>query len=638
MTLHWIPEPQSVRRTGGVARLPTNILLTLPSDAPANLRTAAHAFAAFLRQQFRLRPVLRDPGSHLKNGFRIELVSGSSANDEAYSLSIQPHLIRISGQGAPGLFYGIQTLTQLLRQSGTTLPCLMIRDAPAFAHRGFYLDISRGRVPQLSTLKRLIDMLAALKINQLQLYVEHVFDFQFDRSIGAGSSPLTADDMRTLDAFCSERFIQFVPSLACFGHMGKVLSLPAYRACAEAPWPALNWAHATWLQRLRGATLNPTLSASRRLLSSMLDEFLPLFSSPFFNMCGDETYDLGVSQKSKRHPLPIPDLYAQLVGFLHDKAASHGKRLMLWGDVLLHYPKAIRKLPHDCCVLDWGYSPTTKFEKVKSFLDAGMEAIVCPSTRGYRVVFNEVEEARGNIAGYARAAKRFGAAGVLTTDWGDMGHFNMLPCSYHGMALGAAMSWNPRSDEHRRFDAAFSQLFADDPTGRFARLYKHAGTAGVGEWPSLLRGLRADAEAPQRATRVKAARSTVRSCINLASRLQPSGWLNKTDISQLRLAVQALDLTAAKTLVEGAVSTTGGHMGQRSAAALRTFADRLDDFRKDYAAAWIETCRPSALRELDNAFRRSVLHARSLAASRRLPDGDPDAFQPLLRRNPPAVP
>ena len=638
MTLHWIPEPQSIRRTGGVARLPAKIILALPPDASPNIRRATHDLAAFLRQHLRLRPLLQDLGSPHGTGFRIELLCASSPDDEAYSLSVQRQLIRVSGHGDPGLFYGIQTLTQLLRQSGTTPPCMTIRDEPAFPHRGFYLDISRGRVPHLSTLKQLIDRLAALKINQLQLYVEHVFDFQFDRSIGAGANPLTANDVQTLDAYCRDRFIQFVPSLACFGHMGKVLSLPAYRGCAEAPWPARDWAHATWLQRLRGATLNPTLPASRRLLSSMLDEFLPLFSSPFFNMCGDETYDLGVSQRAKRRPLPIPNLYAQLVRFLHDKAASHGKRLMLWGDVLLHYPETIRKLPRDCCVLDWGYSPTTKFEKVKSFLDAGMESLVCPSTRGYRVVFNEVEEARGNIAGYARAAKRCGAAGVLTTDWGDMGHFNMLPCSYHGMALGAAMAWNPRSDEHRGFDAAFSQLFADDPTGCFTLLYTRAGTSGVGEWPSLLRGLRTDAEAPQRAARVKAARSVLQSCTKMATQLRPAGWLTAADISQLRLAVQALELTAARSLIEGAVTAKGGRIDARTAAGLRAHADRLDGFRKHYAAAWLKTCRPSALRELDGAFRHAARHARALAASGQLTHGDPDAFQPLLRKNPPTLP
>ena len=632
MTLYWIPEPQTVRRTGGTAQLPKDIVLTLPQDAPQSIRLATRELAAFLRRHLRLLPVIRAPESRTSAGFRIELACGPSSHDETYSLSVQRDAIHISARGAPGLFYGIQTLTQLLRQSGTLPPCMVIRDAPAFAQRGFYLDISRGRVPRIATLKQLIRTLAALKINMLQLYVEHVFDFQFDRNIGAGSNPLSADDIRELDAFCRDRFIQFIPSLACFGHMGKVLSLPAYRNCAEAVWPAKDWAHATWFQRLRGATLNPTLPASRRLLDAMLDEFLPLFSAPFFNMCGDETYDLGVSQRSKCRPLPIPDLYAQLVRFVHDRAASHGKQLMLWGDVLLHYPETIRKLPRDCCILDWGYSPTTKFKKVKTFLDAGLNAIVCPSTRGYRVVFNEVEEARGNIAGYARAARRLGASGVLTTDWGDMGHFNMLPCSYHGMALGAAMSWNPRSDERLAFDTAFSRIFADDPSGRLALLYTRAGTAGIGEWPSLIRGLRIDDDTHQRASRARSGCSTLRSCLHMARQLTPGGWLTGSDIAQIRLAVQAMDMTASKSMIEGDVARRGGKIDAHTAKALCALADRLDDYRKNYATAWLKTCRPSSLRELNDAFRRSACHFRQLATVRTLPPGDPEAFQPLLRR------
>ena len=63
-----------------------------------------------------------------------------------------------------------------------------------------------------------------------------------------------------------------------------------------------------------------------------------------------------------------------------------------------------------------------------------------------------------------------------------------------------------------------------------------------------------------------------------------------------------------------------------------TLADRLDDYRKNYATAWLKTCRPSSLRELNDAFRRSACHFRQLATVRAIPPGDPEAFQPLLRR------
>jgi len=633
MTLHWIPEPRHIQLTGGYAPLSSSLALDLPRQFPAPLRQAVHELTAFLQRDMGLR-LGRGP-ARSRNASRITIGLTPGACSESYELVVRPGRIDLEAHGAPGIFYGIQTLVQLLRQTGRRPPCLVLRDKPAFADRGFYLDVTRGRVPSLASLKRIIRMLAALKFNQFQLYVEHVFDFRFDRGIGAGSSPLTADEVRELDAYCSDRFIQFVPSLACFGHMGKILSLPKHRACAEAPWPARDWAHATWLQRLRGATINPTLPASRRLIRDMLDEFLPLFSAPFFNMCGDETYDLGVSQRSRRRPIPIPDLYAQHVRFIHDHAARHGKQLMLWGDVLLHYPKAIRTLPRDAIVLDWGYSPRTPFRKVSTFLDAGLDAIVCPSTRGYRVVFNEVEEARGNIAGYARTALRCGARGVLTTDWGDIGHFNMLPCSYHGMALAAAMSWNPRADHEAGFDRAFSQLFGADPTGRLARLYSHAGTMGIGEWPSLIRGLRPDSESAGKAARVRKTAPVLTSCLRTAQSLRPAGLMEASDLTQIRLALDAMRMTAEKTRIESVLAGESGRVTRSTSGMLRELAGDLEAFRRRYADAWLSTCRPSSLRELDDAFKRSVKHLRSVAATRELPPGDPDAFQPLLRKTHP---
>ena len=408
MKLHLLPEPQDIRLTGGVFTLPKPLRVAASPDG--------FATAALL-----IRAIRSDTGIPCAAGRRGDVVlrMDNNGDSEAYDLVIRPKTIELVGHGNPGLYYGVQTLIQIIRDHGTRLPCVTIHDRPAFRHRGFYLDITRGKIPRLSTLKRLVDRLSALKINQLQLYVEHVFDFAFNPDIGAGSDPLTANDIAALDRYCRERFVNLVPSLACFGHMGKVLSLPRYRKLAEVEWPARNWKTATWLQRLRGATLNPRRPESKRLLEQMTVDFLRCFSAPFFNMCGDETYDLGRGSAGK-DAREIEELYLDHLAFMRKLAARLGKRLMFWGDVMLQHRRAIRKIPKDCIALDWGYSPTTCFEKIGEFLRCGLDAYACPSTRGYRVVFNEVEEARANISGYARTARRLGATGLLTTDWGDM--------------------------------------------------------------------------------------------------------------------------------------------------------------------------------------------------------------------------
>jgi hypothetical protein len=587
MKLHLLPEPQKIRLTGGVFVLP-NPLRIVPNP---DCGQAAELLIRAIRDE------TGSPCSAESRG-DVVLCIKNSGDNEAYDLVIRPKTIQLVGHGKPGLYYGVQTLIQILREHGPRLPCVTIQDRPAFRHRGFYLDITRGKVPRLSTLKRLVDRLSAFKINQLQLYVEHVFDFAFDPDIGAGSNPLTADDIAALDRYCRERFVDLVPSLACFGHMGKVLSLPKYRKLAEVEWPARDWKTASWIQRLRGATINPRRPESKRLLERMTDDFLSCFSAPFFNMCGDETYDLGRGAAGK-DPIDVEQLYLDHLAFMRKLAARHGKRLMFWGDVMLQHRRAIRKIPKDCIALDWGYSPATCFEKIGEFLRCGLDAYACPSTRGYRVVFNEVEEARGNISGYARTARRLGATGLLTTDWGDMGHFNMLPCSYHGMALGAAMSWNPDSDERANFDRAFSLQLFGDRTGQVSRLYHKAGTTGIAAWPYLITATANlpvfDESAVRRARALL--NETARWAVEFKT-MKPAYWVDRNDLDQLSLACEALHLNAGKIVIEqGAVS---------SASRRREFAKRLAGFTGRYERAWLAANKRSSLNELLAAFTKSV--------------------------------
>ncbi|MHC5018151.1 MAG: hypothetical protein ACYTFP_06185, partial [Planctomycetota bacterium] len=115
------------------------------------------------------------------------------------------------------------------------LPCCEVEDAPDFNRRGIYHDCSRGKVPTLQTLKQLVERLAHWKINELQLYIENVFTFARHPEIGEGYSPLTADEIVALQEHCRMHHVGLVGSLASFGHMEKILSLPAYRHLGEMP-------------------------------------------------------------------------------------------------------------------------------------------------------------------------------------------------------------------------------------------------------------------------------------------------------------------------------------------------------------------------------------------------------------------
>ncbi len=400
-----------------------------------------------------------------------------SSVQEAYVIEIRPVQIRLRAGHSTGLFYAVQTLIQLLRQYGRLLPALTIHDHPDFPYRGFLLDVSRGRVPTLDHLKWLVRTLSHLKINMLQLYVEHTFQFQFDPDIGAGCSPLTPEEIRDLDRYCKSRHVELVPCLQSFGHMGFILSLPKYRSLAEVV-QFDNWWTAAWRQRLRGMTLSPVRTDSYLLLQSLYNEFLPCFESRFFNLNADETWDLGKGLGQKQaEQIGVGALYGQHIRRICAMARTLGRRPMIWADVLYHYPELLSGLREDIVFLDWGYRHDSPFARCKTMRDYGKPFFVCPGTSAWNQVFPDVWNATLNIRRFVAAGKENSAIGVLNTDWGDCGHFNMPALSLHGAALGAAMAWNEgQPPDNEVFDRAFSLHLFDDPRGVVGRAIRRAGS------------------------------------------------------------------------------------------------------------------------------------------------------------------
>ena len=342
----------------------------------------------------------------------------------------------------------------LSRGSGFLPPC-RIEDWPDFPLRGLLFDITRGKVPTLATLKHLVDRLADLKINQLQLYIEHTFVFSFDPEICSPKEGMTPDEARELDAYCRDRFIELVPALATLGHMGRVLSMPRYQHLAEIE-STQSWESMAWPQRLRGLTLDCANPEAHRLIERMCGDVIDAFPSRVMNCTGDEPYDLGEGKNKERfHGNAKGEAYVDQLCRVHEFCASRGRRVMFWGDVLKNYRSLLRRLPGDVTLLHWGYDDSAEYELTADFTATGLDTLVCPGTTGWKRIMNALNLAERNISTFAEVAKRHGACGLLNTDWGDHGHFNQLACSWHGIALGACKAWRVDHPIGADFDASF---------------------------------------------------------------------------------------------------------------------------------------------------------------------------------------
>ena len=219
-----------------------------------------------------VKAIQKLPNSENGLPFMVHIGEGTQ---ECYTLDLTNAGVVITAPSEVGAFYGVQTLRQLL--SNETVCACHIEDAPDFAFRGYYHDVTRGKIPTMDTLRELVDYLAYMKINSLQLYVEHSFAFWEYADSVERTGCLTAQEIRQLDDYCYENFIELIPSLSCFGHLYELLEKPQYKhlQVLESYEPK----HIYWQERMAHHTIDPLHPESFSLIKGMIDQFLPLFRS-----------------------------------------------------------------------------------------------------------------------------------------------------------------------------------------------------------------------------------------------------------------------------------------------------------------------------------------------------------------------
>lgn len=368
--------------------------------------------------------------------------SSSQLAPTAYRLTIAPNGITVIGGSAAGLRDGVQTLRQIIQQCAPALPLITIADQPAYAVRGYYLDATRGRVPTLDWLKTWADKLCLYKYNQLQLYIEHTFAFDGLNETWRGASPLKPADIIAFDDYCAARGIELVPSVSTFGHHYTALRTHELRRLGEFPDQADR--PFSLIERMEHHTLNITEPDALAFSFKLIDDYLGLFRTRKFNICGDETFDLGKGRsKPEADRRGVAAMYADYVTRLCQHLSEQGREPLFWGDIAIEHPEILDRLPHDVTLLNWLYAPDIDDDKVRLVAQSGATQYVCPAVWCWNALLPRLDWSWNNIARLARYGLRYGAAGFLVTDWGDFGHVNDPRMAIPGMIYGAQCAWNP---------------------------------------------------------------------------------------------------------------------------------------------------------------------------------------------------
>jgi hypothetical protein len=372
-----------------------------------------------------------------RDGYRIEIGGGQ---------------IRVEASADPGFQYAGATLARLAIEHPAGLPPFQITDAPAYAVRGVMLDISRNKVPTMATLFDLVDRLAAWRFNHLQLYTEHTFAYRNHEAVWRDASPMTAEEIRTLDAHCAARGIELAPNQNSFGHLAEWLQHPAYRHLAEAP----DGYTTPWGEKRTGPfSLNPLHPGSLALLEEWYDELLPNFTSRRFNIGGDETFDLGqgasaaaCAERGKGR------VYLDFLCAVHDRVSARGRHMLFWADIVLNHPEVLPDLPRDATALVWGYESDHPFDaQCRELAASDLPFWVCPGTSTWNSITGRIDNALDNLDHAGALGCRHGADGLMVCEWGDNGHWQTAPFTRLAFAAAAYTAWHghaPSSDELAR--------------------------------------------------------------------------------------------------------------------------------------------------------------------------------------------
>jgi hexosaminidase len=493
--LKLIPEPRQVQKRDGAINITSKTRIVINSAHAAEDRFAAETIAEEIEAASGLKLKISTARSAPKSGAiyfaragddkalassleASKLAIDDKFDDEGYVLDATSERVVIAARAGQGLFYGAQTLRQLILGARASrpqsspqdrptaggapalpvpyVPAVAIKDWPAMRWRGVHDDISRGPVPTLAYIKQQIRTCAAYKLNLFSLYIEHVFDYQTHPLIGPKEGALNAAEVREIVEYAKRYYVTVLPEQQAFGHLHHVLKNEIYNDLAETP---------------HGHVLAPVNEKSYALIKDLYSELVPLFPGPFFHIGADETFELGRGQTRARvAEVGLGRIYLEHLKRVAEMMKPYNKQLMFWGDIAIKYPELLSILPKDVIAVSWNYGSSSGFDRIlKPYRDAGLDVFVSPGASNWNRIFPDLDIAFLNIKGFVSDGQKYGALGMLNTTWDDDGE-TLFGVTWPAIVFGAACSWQQGEASIESFKQKYDWAFYrnDDNTFRDA--------------------------------------------------------------------------------------------------------------------------------------------------------------------------
>ncbi len=459
---HLIPQPRESHLAGHV--ILHSLTVVVASGDAEDFFAASNLEDAVRQQGVLVAPkagavdlvvtLLRQNSAAAEKALKDEHLAFDPAMDaEGYVLIAHPGGVDVIGKTSAGIFYGVQTLKQMIERTNgqASLWAGTVRDWPAMKTRGISDDLSRGPFPTLAFMKHQLQVLAAYKVNLYSPYFEHTLEYSNQPLAAPPGSSLTRAESQELAAYAASLHIMVVPEQEAFGHLHHVLQYEKFSDLAETP---------------HGHVLAPGQTGSMPLIKSWFTQIAQDFPSPYLHVGADETFELGTGRtKADVEKRGLGPVYADFLTSIHTALAPLDRRLLFWGDVAWNDPSAVEGLPKDMVAIPWVYWHEDNYDgNITAFKKAGIETWVAPGDANWSVVYPNLAGAFDNISGFVESGQRLGSTGELTAVWNDDGE-GLFNEDWTGVLFGAAAAWQPAKIASAPYLANFGSDFYGDTTG-----------------------------------------------------------------------------------------------------------------------------------------------------------------------------
>lgn len=285
-----------------------------------------------------------------------------------------------------------------------------------FPVKGFHLDL-RIQVMPMPALKKFAKKLSENSVNTLVMEWEASYPFEKHPLI-ANRFAYSKEEVKDFIAYCNTLNIDVIPLQQSFGHVEYILRNHQYKELRE--------------DQKDYSQINPLKEdLAKALFTDLYTDLISTHTSQYIHIGGDETYLLGHSEASKQKVAAVGKgrLYGDYIKLLCEIVVSLGKRPVLWADIALKYPDALKDLPKEAVFVDWNYGwDINMFGKHSNLMDSGFEVWGAPSIRSHPDNFflTQWEKHFNNIKDFVPIAREFGYQGMIMTSWSTSGLYAPL--------------------------------------------------------------------------------------------------------------------------------------------------------------------------------------------------------------------